>query len=141
MSTDSDGNVISLLEIRRRATDRRQSRLRYLAERVIDEADCDIDAICGASAPDIAGVVAIVADLGCGIDDPRNVGYLNVLPLVADEESASFIATLAIDTLRLAHSGKTAFNDRAVYPRCLLTARRVVSEPEYAPLFEGSDHD
>jgi hypothetical protein len=140
MSIEIESNVVNFPEVQRRAIDRRHATRRHLVEWVIDQTNSDVEHLFGASAAEVARISLIIADLSCDIDDISVSGYLEPLPEIADEELAGFIAAVTGDALKLEHSGDPTFNANKTFDQCLIQARRIVSDPYKAHLFEGR-HD
>jgi hypothetical protein len=128
-------NVVNLAIYR---TNRDAIHRQRFAQTVIDQQSCNVDHLC-ASIDNIASLCVIIADLRCNsnIDDPRNAQSVAPLRDAADEDMASFLAAATVDALELKHSDDSTFNVNTTYAQCLIHARRIVRDPEYAHLFGG----
>jgi hypothetical protein len=137
MSIETESNIINFREVQRRAIDQRHETRRHLVKWAIDQANCDIKHLFGASAAEVASVSLAIADLTCPIGDHRGWEYAIAseegADALADEESvdeenlAGFIAAVAGDALKLEHSDDPTFNANEACGQCEIQARRVVA--------------
>jgi hypothetical protein len=127
----TESNVVDFREVQRRTIDRRHASRRNLVEWVINQANCDVEDLYGASAADVTNVSLAIADLIYPIGDHDGSEYPIASEEVADESAeeqlAGFIAAVAGDALRLEHATDPTFNANEMYDECLIRARRIVA--------------
>jgi hypothetical protein len=131
----TESNVVDFREVQRRTIDRRHASRQNLVEWVINQANCDVEDLYGASAADVTNVSLAIADLIYPIGDHDGSEYPIANEEVADEAAdesaeeqlAGFIAAVAGDALRLEHATDPTFNANEMYDECLIRARRIVA--------------
>ncbi len=131
MSTETENNVVDLLQFRRDRIRRRTM------QNAVEEDDRNIYYM-GASITDIARLGALNADLSCDISDPRNAKYRVPLADPADEIIARDMAGVSFGAVAELHADEAKFDSDKAYEQCLVDARRMQIDPEYIRLFGGS---
>jgi hypothetical protein len=129
MSIETENNVVDLLQFRRDRIRRRTVR------NAVEEDDCNIYYM-GASITDIARLGALNNDLGTDMAHPRNAMFL--LPLADEaEEDARLIAECNFYAFVCHLPDDATFDADHEYEQCLVDARHMVRDPDYARLFGG----
>ena len=124
-------NVVSLVKTQREDARSRRAILHDLVRSAIAEADCECDALFGASAGEIERACVSILSQMYEIGDPRNAAYTHLLSSHDDENLAIFIGAISADVLALHHAADPTFDRDKARDQCLVNARRMVGNPEY----------
>ena len=89
----------------------------------------------GAAIADIAWLAGLDADLSCVTWHPRNAAYRVPLPEPGAESLANLMADAVFGAYVEKHGDREDFDPEKTWQQCLVDARRMVAEPEYARLF------
>jgi hypothetical protein len=130
MSIETESNVINLLKFRR-------DRIHRCTMRKTIEEDSRNIYYMGASITDIARLSALNHDLGTDMAHPRNAMFLFPLADEAEEEDARLIAECNFYAFVWHLPDDATFDADHEYEQCLVDARHMVRDPDYARLFGG----
>jgi hypothetical protein len=133
----SHSNVVPILPFQRLAMKEHRKGIHELACELIVKANCDCEALFGATSDDIARPCVIVLSNTHPIDNGGNALYFNVLPDIADEELAGFVYDLCIRCLEQNWSARhTEWNQ--AHRHCHVNARRLISSPDLLALLAAA---
>jgi hypothetical protein len=134
MSIETESNVINLLKFRR-------DRIHRCTMRKAIEEDSRNIYYMGASITDIARLAALNVDLTTDMTVLRNAAYIVTLADAADEDMANFMADACFGAVADQHADDPTSDPEKTYEQCLIDARHMLRDPDYARLFGGRDHD
>ena len=92
----------------------------------------------GSAIADILRLAGLNKDLSCDTSDPRNAIYCVAL-CEPDEGLAELMASAIFGAIRNEHADDPTFNPDVAFEQCLVDARRMILDPNYALLFGGTD--
>jgi hypothetical protein len=126
-----NGNVVSILEVKRRRARDHRAKIFDFAQAIIWEAECDCFRLFGAFVDEIAHLSTNLVEHFDDIGDPADARYSHVLPDMTHEDLANFAISVATDVLAETRANDLGFDRKKVWGKCIRRARRLVTTSEY----------